>query len=69
MTKKKYHPYLKAFSGLSINISAGWLIAPFIGTNISFPDNLGSLIVLIADIILGILFLLITVWCERKLER
>lgn len=63
------HAWLKALSGLTINISAAWFVVPFIGPNISFPKNLWEFTLLIWSIILGILFLLITVWCERRIEK
>lgn len=69
MVKKKYRPFLRAFSGLSINISAAWFAVPFIGTSIAFPNDLLSFRTLIASILFGILFLLVTVWFERKLEK
>lgn len=62
-------PWLRAFSGLSINLSAGWFGVVFIGPNVSFPKNLWDFAVLTADIILAIVFLLVTVWCEKELQK
>ena len=62
-------PWLKAYSGLSINISAGFLGVVFIGPNVSFPKNLWDFSILTVDIILAILFLLVTVWCEKELDK
>jgi len=67
-TRKKYRPWIKALSGLSINVSAAWFAVPFIGTTIKFPQTFFDVVILTLDIILGILFLLITVLFERKLE-
>jgi len=65
----QYRPWLKALSGLSINISAAWFAIPFVGSSIAFPGDLLSWRTLIFSILLGILFLLITVWFERKLNE
>lgn len=62
-------PWLKALSGLSINISAAWFIAPVIGSNISFPESFSVLRILVFDIVLGIIFLLITVLIEKGIEK
>lgn len=67
--KKKHRPWIKAFSGLSINISAAWFAVPFIGPSISFPNDKSDFLVLTSDIGFGIVFLLLTVWCEGKLEK
>lgn len=61
-------PWLRAFSGLSINISAGWFGVAFIGPNVSFPSTLWEILVLTWNITLGIIFLLLTVFIERILE-
>lgn len=66
---EKYHSWLKAFSGLCINISAAWFAVPFIGYTISFPKDLRNIFTLTLDIAFGIIFLLITVLCEKKLEK
>lgn len=63
------NPFLKALSGLSINISAAWFVAPFIGPTISFPKNYLDIVVLTADLVLGIVFLILTIICERKLKH
>lgn len=69
MAKKKYRPWLRALSGLSINISAAWFANAFIGPNISLPRNTAEIFSLTLSLVLGIVFLLITVWLERKLEK
>lgn len=66
---KKYRPWLKAFSVISSNISAAWFAVPFIGPSISFPKDKSDFLVLTSDIGFGIVFLLLTVWCERRLEK
>jgi hypothetical protein len=62
-------PWLHAFSGLSINLSAGWLLAAFIGPNVSFPENLKQFIVLTVHVGFAIVCLLLTVWLEKELEK
>ena len=69
LTKFLTKPWLKAYSGLSINISAAWFIAPFIGSNVSLPDSIWDFLVLSWDLTFGILFLLTAVWCERRLGK
>lgn len=69
MRKFLTKPWLRSWSGLSINISAAWFVAPFIGANLTIPTSIWKLAVLIADLLLGIMFLLITVWCERRLQK
>lgn len=62
-------PWLKAYAGLSINISAAYFAVAFIGSNIVFPYDLNKFLVLIWNIIFGIVFLLITVKCEKEIEK
>ena len=66
---KKYRPWLRALSGLSINFSAAWLVLPFIGSSVSFPQDILDFLVLTLNIVLGIIFLLLTVLIERRLEE
>lgn len=66
---KRYHPWLKAFSGLSINLSAAFLATPFIGLNIAFPNNVGQFFILTLHIVFAIVFLLLSILCERKLDN
>lgn len=61
-------PYLKAYSGLAINLSAALLAAPFIGYTISLPKTFQEFAILIVDFGVAIMLLLFTVWCEKKLE-
>ena len=67
--KKRYRPWLKAFSAISGNISAAWFAVPFIAPSISFPKDKSDFLVLTYDIGFGIVFLFLTVWCEGKLEK
>ncbi|HBQ50694.1 hypothetical protein A3B42_00895 [Candidatus Daviesbacteria bacterium RIFCSPLOWO2_01_FULL_38_10] len=67
--RNQYHPYLKAFSGLSINISAAWFASAFIGTNLAFPRTAIAFIQLTSTILFGIVFLLATVLFEKELEK
>jgi len=67
--EKKYRPWLKAFSAISGNISAAWFAVPFIAPSISFPKDKGDFLVLTSDIGFGIVFLLLTVWREGRLEK
>lgn len=62
-------PWLKALSGLSINISAAWFVVPFIGPSVSFPNSIWDFLVLIGNISLGIIFLLISVKLEEEIIR
>lgn len=66
---KKYRPWLRALSGLSINISAAWFALAFIGPNVSFPDSPEDFLKLTLNIVFGIVFLLLTVYLERRLEK
>jgi|GEM_PF-2189454 len=69
MRKKKYRPWLRAFSGLFINISAAWFASSFIGTNISFPQTIFQFFALTLQIGFGIVFLLLTVRIEKELGK
>ena len=69
MKQNRYRPWLRAFSGLSINLSAAWLAAPVIGPNVSLPKSIWDFLILTLNIILAIVFLLLSVWCERKLKN
>ena len=62
-------PWLKALSGLSINFSAALYAVPFIGPNISFPKDILDFAILTMNIMLGTMFLLLTVWFEKELEK
>jgi len=62
-------PWLKAYSGLSINISAAFFISAFVGLTIAFPKNIIEFVGLTANVLSAILFLLITVLCEREIEK
>lgn len=62
-------PWLKAYSGLSINISAGFFLGVFIGPNISLPQSTKDFVVLFSYVGFGIVFLLLTVFFEREIER
>lgn len=62
-------PWLRAYSGLFINISSALFITPFVGLTIFLPKDAQEFIVLIADLIAGIIFLLLTVKCEGRLQR
>jgi len=62
-------PWLKAYSGLSINISAAWFGTVFVGPFISLPRTKNEFTLLIWATALGIIFLLLSVWCERRLIK
>lgn len=66
--RQKYRPWLKAFSGLFINLSAAWLAAAFIGPNVSFPNSPKDYIVLTMQVGFAIVALLLTVQFEKELE-
>lgn len=62
-------PWLRAWSGLLINFSAALFIIPITGYTILFPQNLIELGTLFADLLFGIMFLILTVKCEERLKR
>lgn len=62
-------PWLRAFSGLFINISAGWFGLAFITPNVTNIRTGEAILVLIGDVFYGILFLLVVVEIEQSLER
>ena len=65
-----YHrPLLRALSGFFGNISAAWFAIPFIGSGISFPKDIKDFFVLTLDIGFAIVFLIISVLCEKELEK
>ncbi len=57
-------PWLKAFSTLSINLSAGSFALAFITPNFANINNAGAILFLIRNIIFGIVFFAITVFIE-----
>lgn len=59
----------KALAGLCINLSAGWFGAVIIIPNFKPLTTLFSYLVLISDLLYGILFLVLTVIFERKIEH
>jgi hypothetical protein len=61
-------PWLKALSGLSINLAAGWLAAVVIVPNFAGLTKPGALWILTYDLLAAILFLLLTVKLEEFLE-
>lgn len=61
-------PWLKAISGLSINLSAAWFTAVFIAPNFWPLARAKDFLVLTADLILAIMSLLLTVKLEGLLE-
>lgn len=61
--------WLKALSGLSINLSAAWFATALIGVNIAAPKEFGELLVLTFNLVFGIIFLLLTVKFEENLEK
>ncbi len=66
---KKYRiAWFRSLSGLAINISAAWFAAAFIGSTIALPKNPEELIFLTVNIIFGIVFLLLSVWFEKKVS-
>ena len=60
-------PWLKALSGLSINLSAAWFALAMVTPNFANLSTPDALIVLIRDIASGIVFLIINVIIERRL--
>ncbi|MBM4401799.1 MAG: hypothetical protein FJ044_00970 [Candidatus Cloacimonetes bacterium] len=62
-------PWLKALSGLCVNLSAGWFGAALITFNFLDPSKKGGFWVLTYDIVFGTLFLLLTVRVEKYLEE
>jgi len=64
-----FRPLLKALSGLFINLSAGFFGVSIIGPNLSFPKGPTDFVVLTVNIIFGIVFLLLTILCEKEIEK
>lgn len=62
-------PYLKAYAGLAINLSAALLVIPFVGYTIALPKTFQEFVILLVDFGVAIMLLLFTVWCEKMLER
>ena len=63
-------PYwLKAFSGLCINLSAAWFGLAFVTPNFADLSNINILWVLIRDVLFGIVFLVLTAIIERRMEK
>lgn len=61
--------WLRSFSALAVNLSAGWFALTIIGTNISFPQNPDEYFSLTANLVFGIVYLLISVLLEKEIER
>ena len=61
--------WLKSLAGLCINISAAWFVVPIIGNSIHVPQNIKDIFVLTGDLVFGMVFLLMSVWLERKTEK
>lgn len=62
-------PWLRAYSGLSINISATFFVGSIIGPNISLPQSTKDFVVLLSYVGFGILFLFLTAFLEKEIER
>lgn len=58
---------LKALSGLTINLSAGWFGAFVISPNFSPIVGIKEILLLTYDVMFGILFLYLGIKLERKL--
>jgi len=58
--------WLKALSGLSINLSAAWYGAVLIAPNFAPINSLFRASVLFYDIVFGTIFLYLAVMLERK---
>lgn len=61
-------PSLRAFSGLSVNLSAAWFATAFIPQNFVYVSRFAKLTALTGDIALGILFLIATIKFEELSE-
>lgn len=66
MSKKSKKAWMKTTSGICGNIAAAWLVVPVIGNNIHLPQNAKDIVVLTLNIVFGIVFMLLSVWLERK---
>lgn len=62
-------PYLKAFSGLFINFSAGWFALVFITPNFANIYSFDTLARLTLDALFGIVCLILTIKIEEKLQQ
>ncbi len=61
--------WLKALSGLFVNLAAAWFAVAFITPNFSDPTEPAGFAVLGVDILLGFTFLVSTVKLEEVLEK
>ena len=65
--KQYRRPFLRALSAVAANISAAWFILAFVTPNFA-GVSIESIITLTRDILLGIVFLVLTTIIERILE-
>lgn len=68
MEKLRSKPYLRAFSGLFVNLSAAWFSAVFVTPGLSDFDALSRFLVLTEDIAFGTIFLMATIKLGELLE-
>ena len=61
--------WLKAFSGLCINLSAVWFTLAIITPNFVSLKEAEAIFVLLKDLFFGIVFLILTAVLEKKIKR
>ncbi len=69
VTKANRRALLKATSSVTGNLSAAWFALVLITPNITKIFTFDTLILLTKNIILGIVFLVLTAFIERKLSK
>lgn len=60
-------PWLKALSGFSVNVSSALFILAFVTPNYADLAKFEAVSVLIFDVLFGMVFLLFSVFLEKKL--
>lgn len=68
LSKRDKLAWLKALSGLSVNLSAAWFTLAIVTPNFSSLANIEALLVLTRDLVFGIVFLVLTVIFERLIK-
>lgn len=68
MRKLFSKPSLRAFSGLSVNLSAAWFAAAFITPNFADVRTPAALVVLMLDLLFGTVSLAVVIRLEELLE-
>ena len=65
---KSLIPWLKALSGLSVNLSAAWFGLAVVTPNFANILKIETVVTLTRDVLFGIIFLLLTVFFEKHIS-